>query len=262
MTEAFETIDYVLEDGLAQVTLSRPDRLNALSVLLIEELSAALDVALNEGARAILLAGKGRAFSAGLDLVDAGKRQTSGKNENILDEYFAPLALKLANLQIPLVAAVNGGAIGGGCAIALAADIVVTGESAYFQTPFVNLGLVPDTGATWLIASCIGRARAMDMLLLGERMSAQEALNAGLISRVVPDEALAIEALRLARRLALGPTVALGLIRRQVNRSVTMTLPEVLRLESENQQIAGKTADVSESLLAFSQKRQPNFKGV
>jgi 2-(1,2-epoxy-1,2-dihydrophenyl)acetyl-CoA isomerase len=262
MTEAFETIDYVLEEGLAQITLSRPDRLNALSVSLIEELSAALDRALKEGARAVLLTGQGRAFSAGLDLVDAGRRQAAGQNENILDEYFAPLALKFAELAIPVVAAVNGGAIGGGCAIALAADIVVAGESAYFKAPFVNLGLVPDTGATWLIASSIGRARAMAMLLLGERMTAQDALSAGLISRVVLDADLAAEAIRLARRLAQGPTIALGLIRHQVNRAVTMTLPEVLRLESEHQQMAGQTADVGESLCAFLEKRQPNFKGT
>jgi len=262
MTGAFETIDYVLDQKLAQISLSRPDCLNALSISLIEELNAALDNALEAGARAILLSGKGRLFSAGLDLADAGKRQATGQNESVLDTYFAPLAQKLANLPIPVVAAVQGGAIGGGCAIALSADIVVASESTYFQVPFVNLGLVPDTGTTWLVTSSIGRARAMDMFLFGERITARDALTAGLISRVVADEMLLAEALRLAHRLAQGPTIALGLIRQQVGKAAAMTLPEVLQLGSEHQQIAGDTADVRESLRAFAEKRQPNFQGA
>lgn len=261
MSGKFDTVDFKLDDNLARITLSRPDRLNALSVTLMEEFSAAIDASLKAGARAILLTGEGRAFSAGLDLADAGKRQANGQNENILDRYFAPLALKISTLPIPMVAAVNGMAIGGGCALALAADIVIASDSAYFQAPFVNLGLVPDTGATWLVANNIGRARTMDMLLLGDRMEAQAAQTAGLISRVVSDDVLAEEALKIGKRLSQGPTIALGLIRKQVDMAMNLTFPEMLQVESDHQIIAGKTDDVKESLIAFSEKRPPNFKG-
>ncbi|KCZ58394.1 hypothetical protein HY30_16120 [Hyphomonas chukchiensis] len=261
VTKTYSTILFSQTEGLAQITFNRPERLNAISVDVLMESSDAIDTALANGARALLLTGAGRAFSAGLDLVDAGERHARGDNDNILDEYFAPFARKLAELPIPIVSAINGAAIGGGCAIALSADVIIARRSSYLQCPFVRLGLVPDTGTTWLIARSVGRTRALDLLLLGERMSAEDACLAGLITRVVDDERFASTAQDLVNRLASGPTVALSLIRSQVASALTLGFDDMLKVESQNQLIAGATLDVKDSLMAFAEGRPPNFVG-
>jgi 2-(1,2-epoxy-1,2-dihydrophenyl)acetyl-CoA isomerase len=254
----YETVKYDLEDDVVTITLNRPDRLNALSVQLLADVSAAIDTAIAAGARALLLTGEGRAFSAGLDLVDASRRR---KTERLLDTYYNPFIRKLTALSIPIVTAINGAAIGGGCALALAGDISIAAPSAYLQSAFVNLGLVPDTGATWLIARGAGRAKAMEMMLLGDRVQASEALNLGLITRVVDDAALLAEARAVALRLAKGPSVALGLIRKQVSSALALSFEEMLVVESQNQDKASVTADVQESLTAFMERRPPKFTG-
>src|SRR3954468_7429612 len=198
--------------AVATLTIARPETLNALSAQTVAELREAVEEAGRSGARCLLLAREGRGFSSGADLAGSG-----GLPEDAgaaLEKHFNPLVEALFALPIPVVAAVNGPCAGAGCSLALAADVVLAGRSAYFLQAFVNIGLIPDAGATWLLPRLAGRARAMEMMMLGERVPAEQALAWGMISRVVDDEDLETESVALATRLAQGPTVALGLIRR------------------------------------------------
>jgi 2-(1,2-epoxy-1,2-dihydrophenyl)acetyl-CoA isomerase len=247
------------EDGVLTLILNRPERLNALSTELLVDLTEALDDGVAAGARAVLLTATGRAFCSGADL--AGDGGISANLGETLETYYHPLFERLANLDIPVVSAINGPAVGAGAALALAADIVVMARSAYFQLGFVNIGLVPDAGATWLIAKSAGRAKALEMALLGERLSAEDARDAGLVARVVDDSALESEGLAIARRLAEGPTVSIGLIRQQVAAALSSTLPETMALEAKHQTHAGRTSDFREGVMAFLNKRAPQFRG-
>jgi 2-(1,2-epoxy-1,2-dihydrophenyl)acetyl-CoA isomerase len=244
--------------AVATITIARPDRLNALSGQTVDELRAAVEQAGSSGARCVLLTGEGRGFSSGADLAGGGLPEDAGA---ALEKHFNPLVEAIFALPIPVVAAVNGPAAGAGCSLALAADIVIAGRSAYFLQAFVNIGLIPDAGATWLLPRLAGRARAMEMMLLGERVPAEKALEWGLISRVVEDEHLASEAVMLATRLAQGPTVALGLIRKLAREAGHVPLSEALAAERVAQREAGETEDFKGAVVAFLQKRQPRFEG-
>jgi 2-(1,2-epoxy-1,2-dihydrophenyl)acetyl-CoA isomerase len=251
-----------LEQGPAQVatiTLDRPDSLNALNAAMVDELRVAVESLAASGARCLLLAGEGRGFSSGADLASAG-----GLPDDVgasLEAHFNPLIEALFALPIPVVAAVNGPCAGAGCSLALAADIVIAGSSAYFLQAFINIGLIPDAGATWLLPRLAGRARAMEMMMLGERIPAQKAAEWGLIARVVDDEDLASEAAALATRLAQGPTIAYGLLRRLARDAGQHTLTEALAAERIAQRDAGRTDDFKGAVIAFLQKRQPTFDG-
>jgi 2-(1,2-epoxy-1,2-dihydrophenyl)acetyl-CoA isomerase len=167
----------------------------------------------------------------------------------------------LFGLGIPVVAAVNGPAAGAGASLALCADLVIAARSAYFLQAFVNIGLIPDAGATWLLPRLVGRARALEMMMLGERIGAEQALEWGMIARVVDDEFLAEEAVALATRLAQGPTIALGLIRGLARESAHLPLPEALAAERAAQRCAGESEDFKAAVFAFLHKRQPQFRG-
>jgi 2-(1,2-epoxy-1,2-dihydrophenyl)acetyl-CoA isomerase len=251
-----------LETGpaaVATITIVRPDKLNALSGQTVDELRAAVEEAGSSGARCLLLTGDGRAFSSGADLAGGG-----GLPEDVgasLEKHFNPLIEAVFALPIPVVAAVNGPAAGAGCSLALAADIVIAARSAYFLQAFVNIGLIPDAGATWLLPRLAGRARAMEMMMLGERVPADKALEWGLISRVVEDDSLPSEAAALAARLAQGPTVALGLIRKLARESGNLPLSQALAAERAAQREAGETADFRGAVMAFLQKKPPRFEG-
>jgi 2-(1,2-epoxy-1,2-dihydrophenyl)acetyl-CoA isomerase len=246
--------------AVATITIARPDRLNALSARTLDELRSAVEKSGRSGARCLLLTGEGRGFSSGADLAGEG----GGLPEDAgaaLEKYYNPLVEAIFALPIPVVAAVNGPAAGAGCSLALAADIVIAARSAYFLQAFVNIGLIPDAGATWLLPRLAGRARAMEMMMLGERVPAEQALQWGLISRVVEDEHLASESVLLATRLAQGPTVALGLIRKLARESGDLPLSEALAAERVAQREAGETEDFKGAVMAFLQKRQPRFEG-
>jgi 2-(1,2-epoxy-1,2-dihydrophenyl)acetyl-CoA isomerase len=245
--------------AVATVTLNRPDSLNALNAAMLDEIRAAAEAAPGAGARCLLLAGEGRGFSSGADLASGG-----GLPDDVgaaLEAHFNPLIEAIFALPIPVVAAVNGPCAGAGCSLALAADLVIAGKSAYFLQAFINIGLIPDAGATWLLPRLAGRARAMEMMMLGERVPAQQALDWGLINRVVEDEELASEAVALATRLAQGPTVAYGLLRQLARHAGQAGLSGALAAERAAQRDAGRTEDFKNAVVAFLQKRQPSFDG-
>jgi 2-(1,2-epoxy-1,2-dihydrophenyl)acetyl-CoA isomerase len=257
---AYQHIRFELSDAMvATLTLNRPDSLNALNSAMLDEIRAAVEAAPGSGARALLLAGEGRGFSSGADLASGG-----GLPDDVgaaLEAHFNPLIEALFACPLPVVAAVNGPCAGAGCSLALAADLVIAGRSAYFLQAFINIGLIPDAGATWLLPRLAGRARAMEMMMLGERISAEQAADWGMISRVVEDEALADEAAALAARLAAGPTVAYGLLRRLARNAEQLPLTDALIAERIAQRDAGRTGDFRKAVFAFLQKQKPEFDG-
>lgn len=252
-----EMIRTARDGDVLVITLNRPDRLNAAPPQMFEEIGAALDRL--DGARAVLIHGEGRAFCSGADLAVRGQR--AGGPYEALTQSYNPAMLKLARLAVPVVSAVNGPAAGIGCSLALAADFCLADESAYFLQAFVNIGLVPDGGASWMLARLVGKARATEMMLLGERIHAPKAADWGLIYRYVPDGRLMSEARALAHRLAAGPTVALGLMRAGLAEALDGSYAAALDREANNQRIAGVTADAVEGATAFMQKRRPVFRG-
>lgn len=257
----YETILTEKKGDVLVLTLNRPERLNAASIGLAEDLGAALyDL---QGARAVLLTGAGRAFCSGADLQARGgdERAAKGGSHRALMNYYNPLMSLLLNLSVPVVTAVNGPAAGVGCSMGLAGDFVFAGRSAYFLQAFVNIGLVPDGGSTWLLTKTIGKARATQMMMLGERVSAEQAESWGLIYKAVDDDKLMDEALAMATRLAAGPTVAISAMRRNIMTALDGSLDQVLRAEAEGQRLAGASADSREGGLSFLEKRKPVFQG-
>lgn len=257
----FETITLSSADSIATITLNRPERLNAMPPQMGDEISAALDQL--GDARALLITGAGRAFCSGADLAARGGGGSLGGEGayKALTTSYNPMMMKLAHLPIPIVTAVNGPAAGIGCSLALAGDFVVAGESGYFLQAFVNIGLVPDGGATWMLPRLIGKARATEMMLLGEKIHGAKAADWGLIHKCVADEALIGEATALAARLAAGPTRAIGIIRQNILAALEHDYGHAMHLEAKGQRIAGSTADAVEGAMAFLQKRAAVFKG-
>ena len=258
----YETILAERRGDVLHLTLNRPERLNAASLDMADELSDALDR--HDGARAVLITGAGRAFCSGADLQARGDRTVGGgqASHRALTKHYNPLMMKLAELDIPTVTAVNGPAAGVGCSIALAADFVVAGASAYFLQAFVNIGLVPDGGASWMLTRLVGKARATEMMMLGEKIGAEKAVAWGMIHKAVDDDQLMAEATALAERLAAGPTVALGVMRRNIAAAMDGTYADALGREAAGQRIAGGTGDAMEGGLAFLQKRKAAFRGA
>ncbi|HWV83971.1 MAG TPA: enoyl-CoA hydratase [Capillimicrobium sp.] len=253
-------------DGLATIELNRPEALNAWNVALGDELLAAVRaVADDRAVRAVLVRGAGRAFSSGADLKDVAGRGTTAEGrpdlQAVLEEVYHPIIVGIRTMEKPVVAAVNGPAVGIGLSLALACDLVVAAESAYFLLAFVNIGLVPDGGSSLFVPARVGFSRAAEMALLGERVSARDALAWGLVNRVVADDALAAEAEALGRRLAEGPTRSYAGSKRQLNATVYARLEEQLALEARLQQEMAGTADFVEGIGAFVQKREPLFRG-
>ena len=244
------------------LTLDRPDRLNAAPPAMFVELREALaDLG---GARAVLVTGAGRAFCSGADVGGGalGSADPGNATYEALTQSYNPTMLAIARLAVPVVSAVRGPAAGIGCSLALAADFCVASETAYFLQAFVNIGLVPDGGASWMLPRLIGKARATEMMMLGHKVPAATALDWGMIHKVVADEALDAEAFALAERLAAGPTAALGLMRRGLAEALDGDYESAMLREAENQRAARGTADSMEGGLSFVQKRKPVFTGA
>lgn len=257
-----ETIELTTDAGAARITLNRPDSLNAWNAQLGHDLSDAVNaVAIDDAVRAVLITGAGRAFSSGADLGDHGPGDGAPDLGVRLREIYNPTILAIREMPKPVVASVNGPAAGIGCALALACDLVIAAESAYFLLAFVNIGLVPDGGATATVAARAGGSRAAEMALLGERIAAPMALEWGLINRVAADAQLATEADALLGRLAGGPTKAYAATKQLLNRTLYAGLEAQLDAEADAQSEQGRTADFVEGVIAFSQKRPPSFSG-
>ncbi|MCJ9430424.1 enoyl-CoA hydratase-related protein [Kordiimonas marina] len=259
----FKTITLDIDDGLAVLTLNCPDRLNALNAQMKAELRDALRQIGGpySGVRALLITGAGRGFCAGADLSESmAAADTRDAGANLIDSYH-PFLLELAALEIPVISAVNGVAAGAGMSLAISADIVLAGKSAYFLQAFVNIGLVPDAGSTFLLPRLIGTSRARAMMMLGEKLSADKALDWGLVYDVIEDDSLLEVATALGRKMAAGPTKAYAGIRALMRDSADNSYSEQLQAEAMVQRLASRTEDSIEGVMAFVQKRPAVFKG-
>jgi 2-(1,2-epoxy-1,2-dihydrophenyl)acetyl-CoA isomerase len=267
-TPQLETVNVSVQDGVGTVELNRPEALNAWNTQLGLDLRAAVEhVAGDDAVRAVLVRGAGRGFSSGADLKDMSSQAElteEGRPDvyRTLTERYHPIITGLREMPKPVVAAVRGPAVGIGLSLALACDLVVAAESAYFLLAFVNIGLVPDGGSSLFVPSRVGMARAFEMAMLGERVPAPQALDWGLINRVVPDEAFDAEVHELVARLAAGPTRSYAGTKRQLNRWLYSGMADQLEFEAGIQREMSNTEDFIEGVSAFVAKRQARFAGA
>jgi 2-(1,2-epoxy-1,2-dihydrophenyl)acetyl-CoA isomerase len=256
-----ETVRRDLSEGVLSLTLSRPEALNSFTIAMKEELLAALkDAARDKDVRVLVLTGAGRAFSAGQDLKERQGADVPDLGTELRARY-NPIALAMRRLEKPIIGAINGVAAGAGCSIALACDIRIAADSASFIEVFGRVGLVPDTGSSWLLPRLVGYARAAEMVFGADPVDATTAERIGLVNRVVPADQLHDEAHALAAKLASAAPLALALAKRGLNRALESSLEEALEYEAQLQAIAGRSADHREGVAAFVEKRPPKFTG-
>ncbi|MBA2621133.1 MAG: enoyl-CoA hydratase/isomerase family protein [Acidobacteria bacterium] len=262
----FETVRYERRKAVAIITFNRPDALNALSLQLTKDLRAAIEQAISENARAIVLTGAGRAFCSGGDLREMQSMwQKEGRIEAFLEEPLKELhrvILLIRETPIPFVAAVQGVCAGAGTNFALACDIVLAAENATFNEAFVKIGLSPDCGGSFFLPRAVGEKLAAEMFMTGDTISAERAAQIGMINRTIAPENLLEEALKMAKKLALAPTASIGRIKNMLNASFSNDLHAQLDLEHAQQIESGKANDFREGVSAFFDKRQPNFTGT
>ena len=266
----YENLELSIENKLAILTLKRPQMMNALNEPTLEEFKSALDlVDKSDSIRALLITGEGKGFCAGADLAggapsyDPEKRAAQGNKTQVgMENQFNPIASKIYNMEKPVIAAVNGAAAGAGMSIALTCDLVFAAESSYFVQVFIpQLGIIPDMGSTWLVPRLIGNARARAAMLLGTKISAQQACDWGMIYQCVPDDQLMETALQHANQLASGPTYGIGKLKTALNAAETNSFDEQLQLEAEIQNGCCGSSDFVEGVVAFLSKRRPEFVG-
>jgi 2-(1,2-epoxy-1,2-dihydrophenyl)acetyl-CoA isomerase len=258
----YEHILFTLDSGLATITLNRPDKLNAFNDGMIQETADAFkQCARDKAVRCVVLTGNGRAFSSGQDLSDV---ETRGENFSVGDHLrhgYHRLIKQMLATEKPIIGAINGVAAGAGCGIALATDIRIASDKASFMLAFSRVGLVPDSGTNWLLPRIIGQARAYEMAVTADRISADKALEWGIVNRVVPHEQLMEQVMAWAGPVATGPTLAYGLAKRAMNRAWDMSLEEALDYEAHLQELAARSRDFREGVTAFLEKREANFTG-
>ncbi|MDZ4867020.1 MAG: enoyl-CoA hydratase/isomerase [Alphaproteobacteria bacterium] len=263
----FERVKVDLHGRVGVLTLNHPEVMNAVSPEMLKGLMGALAYVEKPetGLRALVMTGVGRGFCAGANLGGGAGSNDFGARERdagaALETAYHPFLRRLRNLKMPFVTAVNGAAAGVGMSFAMMGDMILASKSAYFLQAFRRIGLVPDGGSTWLLPRLVGLARAKELSLMGEKLSAERALEWGLINRVYDDASLMPEAMKLAEELAAGPTVALGLIRKLYWDSPNNTYEEQLDAERQAQKDAGRAEDFAEGVGAFLQKRKAEFKG-
>ena len=261
----FETITFTVEAGIARQTLNRHDKLNSFNTEMHAELRTALDSIQNDtSVRVLVLSGAGRAFCAGQDLADRAMQMVDGKMPdigNVVEANYKPLVLRLQNLRVPTIAAVNGIAAGAGASVALACDLVVATKSASFLQAFSKIGLIPDTGGTWFLPQRIGMARAMGLALLADKLPAEKAAEWGLIWSCVEDAEFAGAVDALAKQLSTAPTKALVRTRQAMHAAPGHTLEQQLSMEGGFMRELGWSPDYAEGVAAFMAKRAPNFTG-
>jgi 2-(1,2-epoxy-1,2-dihydrophenyl)acetyl-CoA isomerase len=265
MATSFESIRLESDGGVATLTLHRPDRLNSFTVAMHEEIRAALsEIRADHGTRCLVLTGAGRGFCAGQDLSDrAVAPGQSAKDLGMsLEKYYIPLVLALRKMPLPVIAAVNGVAAGAGANIALACDLVIAARSASFIQSFAKIGLVPDSGGTWLLPKLVGNARALGLALLGEKLSAEQAQAWGLIWQCVDDAELLPTVKKLAAQLAAGPTRGLARTKEAIYAAATQSFEQSLELERDFQRELGQSRDFAEGVAAFLEKRAAKFSGA
>jgi 2-(1,2-epoxy-1,2-dihydrophenyl)acetyl-CoA isomerase len=265
LAHRYETVNLYRRGAAAKLELNRPGRMNAWNAQLARDLLDGLTgVGEDAGVRAVLLTGAGRAFSSGADLKESQSPDEAGPHDlySVLTQRYHPLILGVREMPKPVVAAVNGAAAGIGLSLALACDLVLAAESAYFLLAFVNIGLVPDGGSSLLVPSRVGFARAAEMAMLGERIAARQAQEWGLINQVWLDTELPARAAELVARLAEGPTRSYAGVKRQLNNWLYQRMGEQLEFEARIQQEMGASGDFAEGVKAFTEKRRPRFTGA
>jgi len=268
MSDSLEAAIQISKQGPVRVlTLNRPAALNAFTAAMLAEARAALaEAAADASVRAVVITGAGRAFCAGQDLGDPLVKPDTDPDAapkdigHLLDGYYIPLALQLRAMPVPTIAAVNGVAAGAGANFALGCDLVIAGEAASFIQAFSKIGLIPDCGGTWLLPRLVGRAKAMQLALLGDKLPAAEAASLGLIARCVPDAELMSTALATAEKLAAMPSRALAETRRLIDQAMDQDFEDALRVEAMVQSELGFAHDYREGVQAFMAKRAPQFK--
>jgi len=260
-----QVIQVVDVNAVRTITLNRPDKLNAFSHELLSTLHKAVKAAAKDkSVRCLVLTGAGRAFCSGQDLAEVADRYTSDEPielGGLLRALYNPMIATLRTMEKPVIGAINGVAAGAGCSLALACDFRIAAESASFIQAFINVGLVPDSGSTLLLPRLIGGGRAMDMACTGRKVKADEALTIGLVNRVVPDGELQPATTEWAERLATMPTQGIALTKRLINMAWTADLETQLEFEAQYQTTAGKSHDHREGVMAFLEKRKPEFRG-
>jgi 2-(1,2-epoxy-1,2-dihydrophenyl)acetyl-CoA isomerase len=263
----YQFIVYKVDSGVATVTLNRPDKLNSLMGAMMLELYSALGAAAQDDAvRVVVLTGAGRAFCAGQDLADPAMSPKPGSNASadigdVVETFYSPLVRRLRAMPKPVLCAVNGVAAGAGANIALACDIVIAVQTASFIQPFCKLGLVPDAGGTWLLPQLVGRARAVGLAMLGDKLSAELAAQWGLIWKCVGAADFEGEVGSIAKTLAAGPTLGYLRTREAIDHAATSSLDSQLDLERDMQRELGNSQDYAEGVQAFIAKRPPVFVG-
>lgn len=259
---SYETILYAVEDGIATITLDRPQTLNAFTDQMIQEtIDGFKQAARDKAVRCIVLTGNGRGFSSGQDLSEVQERKGEFSIGEHLRHGYHRLIKTMMKTEKPIIGAINGIAAGAGCGIALSTDIRIASDKASFMLAFSKIGLVPDSGTNWLLPRIVGQARAYEMAITADRISADKALDWGIVNQVVPHDQLMEQVMAWAGPLASGPTLAYGLAKRAMNRSWDLSLDEALEYEAHMQELAARSYDFGEGVAAFLEKREANFRG-